>query len=212
MELWNRMKGAGVAAVYQLGQNRWGTVTSVKKTDSGYEAKVILQPEGITSGWLPVLSHSIGSGWGIVAPPIPGAQAFLGSDCGDGHHAVILGMAYSLATRPPVPPADFNQAAGTPVDAGEIALVSKAGAVIRLCTDGSIHIKGDVRIDGSVTIQGNVSVQASAGGAPGTVTAASDITSQANVLDVHGSLDRLRGHYDSHVHPNGGLPTPQDPE
>jgi phage baseplate assembly protein gpV len=216
--LWNMMKGAGLASASQFGQNRWGTITSVKQTDSGYEARVTLQPEDVPSGWLPVLSHSVGAGWGVVSPPYPGMQAFIGSDTGDGHHGVILGMSYSLQSMPPVPPNGFSTDSsappGVPVQAGEVALVSKAGAVIRLCTDGSIHIKGNVRIDGSVSIQGNVSVAASSvSGAPGTVTAASDITSTGgDVYDKHGWLDRLRAIYDRHVHGSSVGPTPLDPE
>lgn len=207
------MKGAGLAAAAQIGQNRWGTITSVKQTNSGYEAKILLQPEGIASGWLPVLSHSVGAGWGLVAPPYPGTQAFVASDTGDGHHGVIVGLSYSVATQPPVPPNAFEQPDGTPVQAGELALVSKAGAVIRLCTDGSIHIKGNVRIDGHVTIQGDVDVQTSASsGATGKITATGDIDSGANVSDIHGTLDRLRSHYNPHTHGNSGPPTPQDPE
>lgn len=212
------MKGAGLSAASQLGQNRWGTITAVKQTDSGYEAKILLQPEAIPSGWLPILSHSVGAGWGVVSPPMPGMQAFVASDTGDGHHGVILGMSYSLQAMPPIPPNGFssNSSAppGVPVQAGEVALVSKAGAVIRLCADGSIHILGSVRIDGNLSIQGNVSVAASSvSGAAGTITAASDIKSTGgDVYDKHGWLDRLRGVFDRHVHGSSSGPTPTDPE
>ncbi len=201
MELWNVMKGAGYAAASQFGQNRWGLVNGVRQSDTGYEAKVLLQPENVQSGWLPVLSHSVGPGWGLVCPPEPGMQAFVASDCGDGHHGVIVGLSYSLAAMPPVPPSDFNQPNGTPIAPGELALVSKAGGVIRLCADGSIHIKGDVRIDGSLSVQDAITANT------GDITA-----TKGNVSDTHGSLDRLRGHYDAHTHPGGGTPNPLDPE
>lgn len=223
-ELWNKMKGAGVAVASQIGQNRWGTIESVKPSDSGYEAKILLQPEGILSGWLPVLSHSVGGGWGIVAPPEQGTQAFIASDTGDGHHGVIIGLSYSLATKPPVPANDFNQPDGTPVSSGEIAIVSKKGGLIRLCADGSIHIQGNLRIDGNVTIQGDVSVEKAQSGALGkisaaddihsgnTITATSDILSGADVSDVHGKLDLFRSGYNRHTHVGGGFPNPQIPE
>ena len=53
----------------------------------------------------------------------------------------------------------------------------------------------------------------------GTVQVKGDLHVDGDVYDKHGSLDRLRGHYNSHVHPfvqPGGSNTPattqQDPE
>lgn len=214
MELWNTMKSAGLANATQFGQNRWGTVTAVKQSDSGYEAKVMLQPEQVPSGWLPVLAHSVGPGWGLVSPPYPGMQAFVASDTGNGHHGVIVGMSYSLQAMPPVPPNGFDQPDGTPVQAGEFALVSQAGAVLRLCADGSIHIVGDVRIDGSLTIQGDVAVQASStSGATGTLTTADTITSTGgDVSDQHGTVEAFRVVFNEHVHGTSTIPTPQVPD
>ena len=45
-------------------QPRFGTVTSVDPTTA--TARVKLQPEGVLSGWLPVLSPWVGSGLGDV--------------------------------------------------------------------------------------------------------------------------------------------------
>lgn len=211
MELWNTMKGAASAVSQQIGQNRWGLVTSVRRSDTGYMAKVRMQPEDVQSGWLPVLSTMVGGGWGLVSPPEPGMQAFIASDSGDGHHGVIVGMAYSLSAMPPVPPAAFS-ANGTPdktpVGPGEMALVSKSGAVIRLCSDGTIHIKGDVRIDGNLIVQN--AITANTGDI--TAAAANVVAAKGDVSDKHGSVDRLRGNFNVHHHATGPLPTPQDPE
>lgn len=228
MELTNLWKGYASLVGQQMGQNRWGLVTSARQTDTGYEAKVTIQPDGITTAWLPVLSPMVGSGWGLVAPPGIGMQAFVAPDTGDGHHGVILGLAFSKAAMPPVPPNNFPpQQGGTPqavpVASGELALVNQKGAVLRLCADGSVHIKGDVRIDGSLTVQnditvnygnvtvskGNVAVsQGNLSVAEGTIAANNN-----DVSDQYGSLNRLRGNYDRHAHPsNGALPVPQDPQ
>lgn len=204
MQLFNAMKGAAAASGQQIGVNRWGLVTNVRQTDTGYMARITLQPDGVQSGWLPVLSPMVGAGWGLVSPPEVGMQAFVGSDSGDGHHGVILGLSYSHAAMPPVPPAAFPKNGTpdkTPVAPGEIALVSKTGAVLRLCADGSIHIHGNVRIDGTLTVQDSITANT------GNITAAT-----GDVLDKHGSLDRLRGNYDRHVHGNSGPPSPTDPE
>lgn len=217
MELFNHWKGAASQVLQQVGQNRWGVVKSVRKSDTGYMARLMIQPEGVMTGWLPVLSPMVGAGWGLVSPPAVDMQAFVASDTGDGHHGVILGMAYSTSNMPPVPHSAFDQTDGTPVDQGEIVLVSKSGAVLRLCDDGTIHIKGDVRIDGNLTVDKTITsrngdIIASKGNI---IATQADITAQkGNVSDTHGSLDRLRQHYDTHTHGgNGGWPTAQqDPE
>jgi phage baseplate assembly protein gpV len=201
MDLFNRMKGAATAAVQQGGQNRWGLVTAVRQSDTGYMAKVTIQPDGVTSAWLPVLTPMVGPGWGLVCPPYPGMQAFVASDTGDGHHGVILGLTYSAQYMPPVPPNAFDQPDGTPVAPGEIALVSQAGGVLRLCADGSIHIKGNVRIDGTLTVQDEITANT------GNITA-----STGDVFDQHGSLEALRQAYDVHEHGDGPPPTPQVPD
>lgn len=208
MELWNSWKNAAASVAQMGGQNRWGLVTSVRRSDTGYECRVRIQPEDIMTGWLPVTAHMVGSGWGFVSPPEPGMQAFVAPDSGDGHHGVVIGMAYSNAARPPVPASDFDQPDGTPVEPGEVALVSKSGGVIRLCSDGSIHIKGDVRIDGALTVMNSITAKT------GDITAeqANVVAVQGDVIDQHNSLDRLREHYNIHVHGNSGGPNPLDPE
>lgn len=201
-DVFNAWKGAASAVAQQQGQNRWGLVQSVKTTDAGYTVKVLIQPEDVLSGWLPVLSPMVGPEWGLVSPPEPGMQAFFASDTGDGHHGVVLGMTYSTQNMPPVPKSDFDQQKGVAVQSGEIALVSKKGAVIRLCSDGSIHIEGNIRINGTLTVDKTI-----------TSRNGDIIASKGNVSDTHGSLDRLRGNYDRHYHGTSGPPpTPQDPE
>jgi phage gp45-like len=137
---------------------------------------------------MPVLSHMVGPGWGMVSPPHQGMLAFVLPDMGDANHGVVIGMSYNVTDKPPQAPAQMsgNQ---TPVDAGEICFVSKAGAVLRLCADGSIYIKGPVVIEGPLTVKNDI------------VSTTGNITAQkGDVSDKHGSLDRLRGNYDAHRH------------
>ncbi len=37
-----------------------------------YAVKVMLQPDGIETGWLPLTSIWVGNNWGLFAPPNPG--------------------------------------------------------------------------------------------------------------------------------------------
>lgn len=211
IDLYNRMKGAAAAVASQIGQPCWGTVSSVRNTDSGYEVKVDYQPwstgaaQPITSGWLPVLSPSVGPGWGLVCPPAQGQQAFVIPENGDGEHGIVVGLAFSTQNMPPQPPNAFGGDA-VPVTPQEFAIVSPKGAVLRFCADGTVYVKADVNIEGNLTVQGDIKAIAGAHG-------------NGDVYDRHGSLDRLRGHYDAHQHDkvqNGGgvsgFTTQPDPE
>ena len=65
-------------------QPRFATVTSVNAPAA--TARVTLQPEGVLSGWLPVLSPWIGAGWGLCSPPSPGDQVMVLAQEGDAEH------------------------------------------------------------------------------------------------------------------------------
>jgi phage baseplate assembly protein gpV len=200
MELLNGLRAVADSVSGQRGVNRWGIVTNTQRTDTGYVVKLLLQPDGVLTGWLPVLVHAVGAGWGVVCPPQPGMQAFVAPDLGDANHGVVIGMGYTTQAMPPVPPDGFQQAKGNPVTPGEIALVSQAGAVIRLCTDGSVYIKAhDLNVEGNLTVQGNIVAQAGASGG-------------GDVSDRHGSVDRLRNAYNLHRHGNSPTTDHIDPE
>ena len=157
----NAMKSHAAALDRATGQARFGVVTSVDPARSA--ARVALQPEGVVTGWLPVLSAWVGAGWGMACPPAPGDQVLVLAQEGDSDHGVIVGRAWS----------DQARAVAAPV--GELWLVHATGSFFKLCNDGSIQMQGDLHVAG-------------------------------NVYDRHGSLDRLRQHYDAHTHddPQGG--------
>lgn len=120
----------------RVGQPRFGTVTSVK-TDMAI-AKVRLQPDGILTGWLPVLSSWIGNGWGLVCQPSPGDQVLVIPQEGNAEHGVIVGRSFSEQNRPPDAPI------------GEFWIVHKSGSALKLTNDGTIRIKGDLHVDGEI--------------------------------------------------------------
>ena len=111
-------------------QPRFGIVSSVNIEKA--TARVVLQPDGVLSGWLPVLTAWAGAGWGLVCPPSPGDQVLVVAQEGLSEHGVIVGRAFSEAAKPPTAPV------------GELWLVHKSGSHIKLANDGSIYIKGDL--------------------------------------------------------------------
>ena len=88
-------------------QPRMGIVTSSNSQTA--MAKVLLQPEGVLTGWLPVLTQWVGSGWGMTCPPSPGDQVLVIPQEGDVQHGLIVGRLYSNLVRPPqTEPGEIN--------------------------------------------------------------------------------------------------------
>src|SRR6185437_129006 len=121
---------------FGTGHNKLAIVSSVNPSTS--MGRVLLQPEGVLSGWLPILSPWIGNGWGMVCLPQPGDQVLVVPQEGDMEQGIIIGACYSKVQRPP--------SAGL----GEFWIVHKSGSFIRLDNDGIIYIGGDLRVSGYI--------------------------------------------------------------
>jgi phage baseplate assembly protein V len=147
---------------------RWGIVTSVDP--SGPLARVLIQPEGVASQWMPILHPVAGSGFGIVAMPQVGQQVAVSFQEGDHGSGVILGAAYSTTHLPPQP-------GGNTVQPGEFAVVHPSGSFL--------HFRGqDVFVSGNrdvnVTAARNTTVT-SVGTATVSATGAVTIASAASL-------------------------------
>lgn len=148
--LLNALKSQAAALDAATAQPRFGVVSSVDPTT--YTARVLLQPEGILSGWLPILSAWSGSGWGLVCPPSPGQQVLVIAQEGEAEHGVILGTAFSQSSAPPSAPS------------GEFWLVHESGSSIKLLGNGSIAaqateftLNGNIQVTGNLTVTGTIS-------------------------------------------------------
>lgn len=120
-----------------VGQPRFGLVTSYDPNT--HTAKVTLQPEGVLTGWLPILSQMIGSGWGIVAPLAVDDQVLVVPQEGNAEHGVIVGSCFSDQQLPP-----------KTAKSGEMWIVHKSGSFLKFMEDGTIQVKGDLHVDGQV--------------------------------------------------------------
>jgi phage baseplate assembly protein gpV len=132
----NALKAQAGAMDASQGQPRFGLVTSVDPTQ--FTARVQLQPEGVLTGWLPILSAWVGSGWGMVALPSPGDQVLVLAQEGHADQGVIVAGAYSSSMPAPVAPA------------GEFWLVHQSGSFIKLRNDGTVQVQGDLHVAGDV--------------------------------------------------------------
>lgn len=134
--LTNIVKAHAANLDHSNGQAKFGTVTSVDSATGN--ARVMIQPDGVLSGWLPMLSSWVGNGWGMFCPPSPGDQVLLLPQEGDVEQSVIIGRTYSVSQRPPAAPE------------GEFWLVHRSGSSFKLTNDGTIRIIGDLHVQGDV--------------------------------------------------------------
>lgn len=188
----NAIKAQSGAMDRTAGQPRFGVVSSVDPARPA--VRVMLQPENVLTGWLPVLSPWVGAGWGLSCPPSPGDQVFVLAQEGDSEHGVVVGRAWSDTARTPQAPA------------GELWLVHQTGSYLKLMTDGTIRLQGNTFIVGNLAVAGSI-ITTATGPGTGNVSIAGDISATGEVSDGHGTVATLRGHYNGHVHsdPQGGV-------
>ena len=134
--LLNALKAQSANQDQAAGVPRFGTVTSVDPSTA--TARVTLQPEGVLTGWLPLVTPWTGSGWGIGCPPSPGTQVLVLPQEGDAEHGLIIGSAWSSQASPP------------PAPTGEFWLVHQTGSFLKLQNDGTVRINGDLHVAGDV--------------------------------------------------------------
>ena len=132
----NALKARATALIDTRAQNRFGIITSIDPSSG--TAKVSLQPEGVLTGWLPVLSPWAGAGWGMVCLPAPGDQVFVLPQEGHAEHGIIAGRVFSKLQPPP------------PAPSGELWLVHSSGSYIKLLNDGTIRVGGDLHVTGDI--------------------------------------------------------------
>ena len=147
----NGIKRAAGAMDRQSGAVQHGTVESYNP--DSYTAKVLLQPDGVLTGWLPIRCAWLGNGWGFVFGPMPGTQAVVEPVENDPASLEITGFVFSSQSTPAVrPPA---------VPAGEAWWVHQSGTFIKMVTGGGIqsngpwsHVGNFAVTDGDVTADG----------------------------------------------------------
>ncbi len=139
----NALKAQSGAQDRTTGQPRFAIVSSVDPSRPA--ARVLLQPEAVLTGWLPILSPWVGAGWGLSCPPAPGDQVLVLPQEGQSEHGVIIGRAWSDSARTPAAPT------------GELWLVHQSGAFLKLSNDGMIHLQGNTTLAGNLTVTGTIS-------------------------------------------------------
>ena len=96
--------------------------------DDNFCAKVLLQPEGLETGWLPIASPWVGNGWGMFAAPSPGDVVTVNFQEDDINAGIISLRLFTNKARP------------LSVPAGDFWLVHKSGSLMKFHGDGTVEL------------------------------------------------------------------------
>jgi len=112
----NEMRRIAEAAVQRVGKGVHGIVSAVDPVN--HSVKVMVQPENVESGWLPVAALAAGT-IRIARLPDPGEHVQLDPIDGDAEHLIVKAAQYDVITQPPVSPATNR-----PAQPGELLIVA----------------------------------------------------------------------------------------
>jgi phage baseplate assembly protein gpV len=162
-----------------------------------YSAKVLIQPEGYETGFIPIGAEWVGNGWGMFAGPSSGDEVEINYQEG-GKNAPYIGKRfYGNLARP----------LGVP--SGEFWLVHKSGTALKFTNDenASLNVAGNLNItvagQVNLTASGKVVASASEFDLTGNLIVTGTITATGDIFDNNqgdGSMNHIRTVYDSHTH------------
>ena len=178
-------------------RTQYGTITGYDPAT--YTVKVLLQPEGVETGWIALTAPWSGDGLGAVFGPMIGTACRVDFAGGVAEAAIAGGRIFDANNPPPV------------VQSGQGAIVDKAGSYARFNGDGTVTWGASVGITsttpllkqvGNMEVTGNLQVDQS-------VTATQNITAGQDISDqngAHGTVGALRNAHNGHTHtdPQGG--------
>lgn len=203
--LQNHMSQRALGVLSQVDQVRMGTIQSYDPNT--YSCKVLLQPEEVLTGWIPLLSPWVGNGWGMFAPPAPGAAVAIMPSEGGFDGAVLLPASFNDVDRPlPVPQGEFwlvheSGASFKLTNLGSLEITDNQGAIITLSGDGTVVSAGEWTHTGNLTVNGHIH--------SGNIISTGTIAGAA-ITDTTRSLSADRAIYNSHTHGTSGTPTQQE--
>ena len=197
--LLNMMRREAERVAGQKATVRMATVTSY----TPYMAKVLIQPEGIETGFLPIATAWVGNGWGMFCPPSPGDVVDVHFQEGSKGAPYISLRFFGDIARP------------LAVPSGEFWLVDKLGNSFKF-SGGKVLVNGHTEIDvtaptlnittttANVTATNSVNVTAPTTNVNGNLNVTGNITASGDITDqggVGGTVAHIRSVYDSHTHP-----------
>lgn len=140
----NMMKMHALLAANGRALARFGIVRSYNPAT--FSVKVELQPEGVITGWIPLGSPWIGSGWGMFAAPSIGDLIRVDFAGGDPDAGIASMRAFT----------DVNAPVSVPT--GEFWIVHKSGSALRFHNDGSVDVVSAGKLNVTVGSDATVNV------------------------------------------------------
>lgn len=174
---------------------RIGTVSSYHPEN--YSCKVLIQPENVETGWLPILSPWVGNGWGLFAPPALGDMVDVHFQEGSIEAGFVSQRFFNDSDRP------------LPVQPGEFWLVHQSGSLLKFLNDGSVELNTRQGLTATVgayltaNVTGKVTVTAQEVDITCDVKVTGNITATGNIGDANGAktMAGMRTVFDNHDHP-----------
>ena len=191
------MRREAERVVGQKATVRMATVTSY----TPYMAKVLIQPEGVETGFLPIATPWVGNGWGMFCPPSPGDVVDVHFQEGSKGAPYISLRFFGDLARP------------LAVPSGEFWLVDKLGNSFKF-SGGKVLVNGHTEIDvttPTLNITAGIAVNVTAPNMnlTGNLNVTGNIIATGDISDLSsgsGTMAHIRSVYDSHTHndPQGG--------
>lgn len=195
--LQNQHRKGGAQAAAGIARPGYGLVTSYDP--KAYAVKLMLQPDGVETGWVPIKTQAAGSGWGVAMAPVAGCQARIEYTDGDPDHGVVTGFLFSDDDNAPT----FEGEGPQP---GEFFVRDKAGSFLRFMTDGNVYLDTvQLRIKADTFIDGNLFVTKDVTDRTGIVTPEQDpdtpdVPPDDPYPENSSTLNDLRDAYNGHLH------------
>lgn len=152
-------------------KTRAGTISAYNP--STYAVKVIFQPSGVESGWLPIKTHWVGNGWGMQAGPTIGDLVAVTFQEGGHDAGVVIGSLFNNVDQPMAVPS------------GEMWIKHASGSLLRFHNDGSVEVVANTKVNVTAGTDANVTV---GGNATMAVTGAVSITGASIALNAAGGI------------------------
>jgi phage baseplate assembly protein V len=159
----NQMRQQALGVANGIDQLRVGTIQSYNPDT--YSCTVLLQPSGVITGWLPILSPWVGNGWGMFCPPGPGVAVSVIPREGMLDAAFILPGFFNDVERPiSVPQGEFwlvhaSGASFKLTNDGTVDFSDGNGATITLDGAGAVSTAGTWSHDGDMSVSGGMAVK-----------------------------------------------------
>jgi phage baseplate assembly protein gpV len=178
----NAMRAAAQQAQSATQNTRMGTISAYNPAK--YSVKVLLQPSGVETGWLPIKTTWVGNSWGMQAGPLIGDLVTISFQEGDQDAGVVIGSLYNA------------QDVAMPVPSGELWIQHKSGSLLKFLNNGDVQITtsrdllANVGRDMTATVTRNL---AATTGGYAHVTATTEVTITAPTVNITAAQINLAG-------------------